>query len=51
MKKIFITGTDTDVGKTIVAAGLCMNWPAHYWKPIQAGYQPLKGVDTRRLSS
>ena len=39
MKKIFITGTDTDVGKTIVSAGLCMAWPAHYWKPIQAGYQ------------
>ena len=38
MKKLFITGTDTDVGKTIVSAGLCMTWPAHYWKPIQAGY-------------
>ncbi len=38
MKKIFITGTDTDVGKTIVSVGLCLTWPAHYWKPIQAGY-------------
>ena len=39
MKKIFVTGTGTDVGKTIVSAGLCMAWPAHYWKPIQAGYR------------
>jgi dethiobiotin synthase len=41
MKKLFITGTDTDVGKTIVSAGLCMAWPAHYWKPIQAGYSSI----------
>ena len=40
MKKVFITGTDTDVGKTIVSAGLCLSWPAHYWKPIQAGAEP-----------
>ena len=52
MKKVFITGTDTDVGKTIVAAGLCMTWPAHYWKPIQAGYQePSKGVNKAQFSS
>ncbi len=51
MKKIFITGTDTDVGKTIVAAGLCMTWPAHYWKPIQAGYQVPKGGNATQLSS
>jgi len=40
MKKVFVTGTDTDVGKTIVSAGLCLTWPAHYWKPIQSGYGP-----------
>ena len=40
MKSIFVTGTDTDVGKTIVSAGLCLSWPAHYWKPIQAGADP-----------
>ena len=39
-KKIFVTGTGTDVGKTVVSAGLCMAWPAHYWKPIQAGLSP-----------
>ena len=40
MKSIFVTGTDTDVGKTIVSAGLCLSGPAHYWKPIQAGADP-----------
>ena len=41
-KIIFITGTDTDVGKTVVSAGLCQAWPAHYWKPVQAGYAEAK---------
>jgi len=40
LKSIFVTGTDTDVGKTIVSAGLCLSWPAHYWKPVQAGTEP-----------
>ncbi len=37
MNKIFVTGTDTGVGKTLVSAGLCLSYSAHYWKPIQAG--------------
>ena len=48
MKKIFITGTDTDVGKTIVSAGLCMTWPAHYWKPIQAGYSNTNAAESSK---
>ncbi|MDR0581288.1 MAG: dethiobiotin synthase [Holosporaceae bacterium] len=32
---IFVTGTDTDVGKTIVSAWICMHTRAGYWKPIQ----------------
>lgn len=32
-----ITGTDTDVGKTIFAAGLAGALKADYWKPVQAG--------------
>lgn len=32
-----ITGTDTDVGKTIVAAGIACALQADYWKPVQAG--------------
>ena len=34
-----ITGTDTDVGKTIVAAGLAAHLGARYWKPVQAGLE------------
>lgn len=36
-KTIVVTGTDTDIGKTIFAAGLTGALGACYWKPIQAG--------------
>lgn len=36
-KRIFITGIDTDVGKTVVAAIVCQSLEADYWKPVQAG--------------
>lgn len=35
--QIVIAGTDTDVGKTIFAAGLTRALDGCYWKPIQAG--------------
>ncbi len=37
MNNIFITGTDTDIGKTIASAWICKNSNAKYWKPIQTG--------------
>ncbi len=37
MTGIFVTGTDTGIGKTLVAAWLVRNWRATYWKPIQSG--------------
>ena len=37
MKKIFVTGTDTGVGKTVVSACLALAWRAGYWKPVQTG--------------
>ncbi len=33
----FVTGIDTDSGKTLVSAILCEALKADYWKPIQAG--------------
>jgi dethiobiotin synthase len=39
MKGLFITGTDTNVGKTLVSAILTMGLNANYWKPIQSGIQ------------
>ena len=48
-KAFFITGTDTDVGKTIVSAILSKGLGAAYWKPIQSG---LEGeTDTERVQS
>jgi dethiobiotin synthetase len=33
----FVTGIDTDSGKTLVSALLCEALEADYWKPVQAG--------------
>lgn len=41
---IFVTGTDTGVGKTIVSALLCKALNAGYWKPIQSG--TIETIDT-----
>ena len=40
MSGFFVTGTDTDVGKTLVAAWLLTQLEGTYWKPIQAGTVP-----------
>lgn len=37
MTRLVVTGTDTDVGKTVFAAALTRALDAFYWKPIQAG--------------
>lgn len=37
VKTLIVTGTDTGVGKTIVAAMLVLALDALYWKPIQSG--------------
>jgi dethiobiotin synthetase len=34
---IVVTGTDTDVGKTVFCAGLTRFLDGTYWKPVQAG--------------
>ena len=38
---LFVTGTDTGVGKTVVSAALMLRYraefPLMYWKPIQTG--------------
>lgn len=44
-----ITGTDTDVGKTVVAAGLVAALHAAYWKPIQAGL--AGGTDSETVAA
>lgn len=41
-----VTGTDTDVGKTVFAAGLAGALGARYWKPVQAGTMPTTDRDS-----
>lgn len=45
----FITGTDTDIGKTVLSALLCAALPGRYWKPIQTGSH--EGTDRERVKS
>lgn len=49
MNTIFVTGTGTNVGKTIAAAILCEALEADYWKPVQAGFD--NGTDAEFLKS
>ena len=37
MSAFVVTGTDTDIGKTVFTAALTGALEAHYWKPVQAG--------------
>jgi dethiobiotin synthetase len=39
MKGIIVTGTDTGIGKTVLAAGLVGALKARYWKPVQSGLE------------
>src|SRR5580692_9026910 len=36
-QRIVVTGTDTEIGKTVFSAGLAAFLGADYWKPIQSG--------------
>ncbi len=47
--RIVVTGTDTDIGKTVFAAGLAGALGATYWKPVQSG---LEGAsDAERVAA
>lgn len=52
MKGIFVTGTDTDIGKTVVSAALMNIFRAEedvcYWKPIQTGIEEDNDTETVR---
>ncbi len=36
-KRFFVTGIDTNVGKTVASAIIALALEAKYWKPVQAG--------------
>lgn len=44
--RLVVTGTDTGIGKTVVAAGLAQALRARYWKPVQAGLDEGTDRDT-----
>ena len=53
-KSIFITGTDTDIGKTFVSVGLCLalenkNLKIGYFKPFQSGAKNNLAPDIEEL--
>ncbi len=48
MKRIFVTGISTEVGKTIASAIVVEALEADYWKPIQAG--DLENSDSLKIS-
>jgi dethiobiotin synthetase len=48
---IVVTGTDTDVGKTVFAAALAGALGARYWKPVQAGLDPRADIDSVAILS
>ncbi len=43
-----ITGTDTDIGKSVFAAALTAALDASYWKPVQAGL--AEGTDSETVA-
>ena len=48
-KAFIISGTDTGIGKTTVAAMLTVALDANYWKPLQSGIED--GTDTQRVQA
>ncbi len=45
-RAIVVTGTDTDIGKTVFAAALTVALGARYWKPVQAGLADGSDADS-----
>jgi dethiobiotin synthase len=46
--RIWVTGTDTNVGKTVVSAALVRQLDASYWKPVQSGWPADDDTETVR---
>ena len=51
-QRLFVTGTDTDVGKTLISTLLMLRGPYRYWKPVQSGSQEeTDTAQVKRLSA
>jgi len=52
MRRLFVTGIGTDIGKTLVSAILVEALRADYWKPVQAGtFYPTDSENMRSYIS
>jgi len=49
MTRLIVTGTDTEIGKTVFAAALTAALGTRYWKPIQSGLDG--GSDADRVAA
>lgn len=49
--RIFITGTGTDVGKSVAAAMLMAGTRGYYWKPVQSGLDPISDSEWVRQAT
>ena len=47
--RLVVSGTDTGIGKTVLAGAIAMSTGATYWKPIQAGLG--EGTDSERVTA
>jgi len=48
--RYIVTGSDTDIGKTVFAAALTGALSAAYWKPVQAGIDADGKTDSDRIA-
>lgn len=46
--RLVVTGTDTEIGKTVFAAALTQALGADYWKPVQSGLE--EETDSERVA-
>lgn len=49
--QFFVTGTDTNVGKTVVSAMLTLGLGAAYWKPVQSGLEDITDTEFVRQAT
>lgn len=49
MARFIVTGTGTEIGKTVFAAGLAGLTGSDYWKPVQSGL--AEGLDRDRVAA
>ncbi|MCK9276105.1 MAG: dethiobiotin synthase [Syntrophales bacterium] len=50
-RRLFVAGTDTDVGKTVISAILMAGLQGSYWKPIQSGLEETTDTEWVRLAT